>query len=140
MTGAYLSYLPHVFMQSIASFPKEEKGYFLFYTREVPEEALCLKIWPKTDVQLKRIEAYYLNRANNKVIQLDLVGLGFLHLFYILRVILLQDSVILHKQFPLYPLQKDPLFSCKEYQKFAIQVENLLTNVVIPDKLIMQKY
>jgi len=44
MTGAYLSYLPHVFIQLIAGFLKEEKGYFLPRAREVPEEALCLKI------------------------------------------------------------------------------------------------
>jgi len=37
-------------MRLIASFLKEEKGYFLPYAREVPEEALYLKIWPKTNV------------------------------------------------------------------------------------------
>ena len=42
--GAYLSYLPCAFMQSIAGFLKEEKGYFLPRAREVLEEALCLKI------------------------------------------------------------------------------------------------
>ena len=29
ITGAYLSYLPHVFIRSIAGFLKEGKGYFL---------------------------------------------------------------------------------------------------------------
>ncbi len=48
--GAYLSYLPHTFMWSIAGFPKEGKGYFLPYTQEILEEALYLKIWPKTNV------------------------------------------------------------------------------------------
>jgi len=102
--GAYLSYLPYMFMRSIASFLKEGKGYFLPYTQEVPEEVLCLKIWPKTDVWLKRIKTYHPERADNKVVWLDLVGLGFLRLLRALRVILLQDSVILCKQFPLYPL------------------------------------
>jgi len=58
----------------------------------------------------------------------------------VLRVILLQDSVILCKQFPLHSLWKDSLFSCEEYQRFAVQVESLLANVVMPDELIMQKY
>jgi len=44
MTGAYLSYLPHAFMQLITSFLKEGKGYFLPCAREVLEEALYLKI------------------------------------------------------------------------------------------------
>ena len=89
MTGAYLSYLPRAFMRLIAGFLKEGKGYFLPCAREVLEEALCLKIWPETDVWLKRIETYYLERADNKVIRLNLVGLRFLHLVRILRVILL---------------------------------------------------
>jgi len=104
MTGAYLSYLPHMFMQSVAGFPKEGKGYFLPCIQEVPEEALYLKIWPEADIWLKHIETYHPNQANNKIIWLDLAGSGFLHLLYALRVILLQDSVILHKQFPLHSL------------------------------------
>jgi len=102
--GAYLSYLPHAFMRLITGFPKEGKGYFLPRAREVPEEVLYLKIWPKTNVWLKCIETYHPERADNKVIWLDLMGLGFLRLLYTLRVILLQDSVILCKQFPLHPL------------------------------------
>jgi len=68
MTGAYLSYLPCVFIQLIAGFPKEGKGYFLPCVREVPEEALCLKIWPKTSVWLKCIKAYHPGRADNEVV------------------------------------------------------------------------
>ena len=133
ITGAYLSYLPYTFIQLITSFLKEGKGYFLPYTREVLEEALYLKIQSKTNVQLKYIETYYLERANNKVIRLNLIGLGFLRLLYTLRV-------ILYKQFPLYPLQKDSLFSYKEYQRFTIRVESSLANIVIPDKIIIRKY
>jgi len=55
----------------------------------VLEKALYLKIWPKTNIWLKYIEVYYLGRANNKVIWLDLTDLGFLYLLYMLRVILL---------------------------------------------------
>ena len=102
ITKAYFSYLPHMFMWSITGFPKEGKGYFLPHTQEVLEEAFYLKIWPKADVWLKYIKTYHSNQANNKVIQLNFVGLRFLCLLYALRVILLQDSVILHKQFPLH--------------------------------------
>src|SRR6266699_1124964 len=104
MTGAYLSYLPRAFMWSIAGFPKEGKGYFLPCVWEMLEEALYSKIWPETNVWLKCIEAYHLDRADNEVVQLDLTGFGFLRLLCVFRVILLQDLVILCKQFPLYPL------------------------------------
>ena len=50
MTGAYLSYLPRAFIRLIAGFLKEGKGYFLPRAREVLEEALYLRIWPKTNV------------------------------------------------------------------------------------------
>ena len=132
ITKAYLSY--------ITSFLKEGKSYFLPHTWVVLKEALYLKIWPKTNVQLKYIETYYLDRADNKVVRLNLTGLEFLRLLHALRVILLQDLVILRKQFPLYPLQKDSLFSCEEYQRFTARVESLLANVVTPNKLIMRKY
>jgi hypothetical protein len=59
MIGAYLSYLSCAFMQSITSFLKEGKGYFLPHTRKVLKETLYLKIWPKADVWLKRIETYH---------------------------------------------------------------------------------
>ena len=140
MTGAYLSYLPRAFMRSIAGFPKEGKGYFLPRAREVPEEALYSKIWPEADVWLKRMETYHLDRADNEVVRLDLAGSGFLRLLRALRVILLQDSVILRKQFPLHPLWKDSLFGCEEYQRFTARVESSLANVVMPGELIMQKY
>jgi len=55
-------------MWLIAGFLKEGKGYFLPYAREVPEEALCLKIWPETDVWLKRMETYHLEKADNEVV------------------------------------------------------------------------
>ena len=76
-------------MWLITGFLKEGKGYFLPRAREVLEEALCLKIWPKTNVWLKRMETYYLERADNKVVRLNLAGLGFLCLLRALRVILL---------------------------------------------------
>ena len=97
ITGAYLSYLPRAFIRLIASFLQEGKGYFLPRAQEVLEEALCLKIWPETNVWLRYMETYYLERADNKVIRLNLTGLGFLRLLYALRVILLQDLVILYK-------------------------------------------
>jgi hypothetical protein len=115
MMGAYLSYLPRAFIRSIAGFPKEGKGYFLSRAHETPPPALCSKIWPEADAWLERMEAYRPDRPDNKVVRLDLAGSGFLRLLCALRVILLQDSVVLRREFPRHPLWKDSLFSCKEY-------------------------
>ncbi|MBV9767795.1 MAG: hypothetical protein JOZ48_23345 [Acidobacteriaceae bacterium] len=140
MTGVYLSYLPREFMRSIAGFPQQGKGYFLPRAQEIPDEALCRRIWPETDVWLERMEAYHPDRTDNEVVRLDLAGSGFLRLLRALRVILLQDSVVLRRQFPLHPLWADPLFNCEEYRRFAARVESSLVNVVTPDELTMQKY
>jgi len=86
------------------------------------------------------MEAYHPDRDDNEVVRLDLAGTGFLRLLRVLRVVLLHDSVVLRKQFPLHPIWKDPLFNCEEYLKFAERVESSLANVVTPDELIMQKY
>jgi len=140
MTGAYFSYPPRAFIRSIAGFPKKKKGYFLPRARETPAGALCSKVWPEADVWLERMEAYRPGRADNDVVRLDLAGSGFLRLLCALRVILLQDSVVLRREFPRHPLWKDSLFNCKEYRRFAAQVEEALANVVTPDELKMQQF
>ena len=139
MTSVYLSHLPRRFMRSIAGWPQEGKGYFLPRAQETPEEALCSRIWPGVDVWMARMEAYDPGRHDNEVVRHDLAGTGFLRLLRVLRVILLQDSVVLRKQFPLHPLWKDSLFNCPEYVKFAARMEDALANVVTPAELTMQQ-
>ena len=139
LTSVYLSHLPRRFMRAIAGWPQEGKGYFLPRAQETPEEALCSRIWPGVDVWMERMEAYDPDRDDNEVVRHDLAGTGFLRLLRVLRVILLQDSVILRKQFPLHPLWKDSLFNCPEYLKFAARMEDSLANVVTPAELTMQQ-
>jgi hypothetical protein len=86
------------------------------------------------------MEAYRSDRADNEVVRLDLAGLGFLRLLCALRVILLQGSVVLRKEFPLHPLWKDSLFDGEEYRRFAVRVEDSLANVVTPDELKIQQF
>ena len=86
------------------------------------------------------MEAYRFGKADNEVVWLDLAGSGFLRLLCALWVVLLQDLVVLRKEFPRYSLWKDPLFDGEEYRRFAGQVEDLLANVVTPDELKMQQF
>src|SRR2546421_10843331 len=86
------------------------------------------------------MEAYRPDKADNEVVRLDLAGSGFLRLLRALRVVLLQDSVVLRKEFPRHPLWKDLLFNGEEYRRFAVQVEDSLANVVTPDELKMQQF
>jgi hypothetical protein len=86
------------------------------------------------------MEAYHPDRTDNEVVRLDLAGSGFLRLLRALRVVLLQDSVILRQRFASHPLWTDPLFNSEEYRRFAARVEDSLVDVVTPDELTMQKY
>jgi hypothetical protein len=104
MTEVYLSYLPRAFIRSVASFPQEEKTYFLPRAREISENTLCIRIWPEADVWLQQMEAYHPDRSDNEVVRHDLTESGFLRLLRTLRVVLLQDSVILRQKFPLHLL------------------------------------
>jgi hypothetical protein len=140
MTGVYLSYLPRAFIRAIAGFSQEGKTYFLPRAQIIPEEALLGQIWPEVDIWLGRMEAYHPDSPDNEVVRLDLAGSGFLRLLRTLRVILLQDSVILRRKFPLHPLWKESVFNSDEYQRFATRVESSVDNVVTPDELTMQKY
>ena len=99
MTGVYLSYLPREFIRSIADFPQEEKAYFFPRARETPEEVLSTQIWLETDIWLQRMEVYHSDRTDNEVVRLNLAGSRFLRL-RTLRVVLLQNSVILRQRFP----------------------------------------
>jgi centromere DNA-binding complex CBF3 subunit-like protein len=76
MTGAYLSYLPLSFMRSITGFPKEGKGYFLSPRAGGAEESLSSKAWSEADIWLQRMESYHPDKADNKVVRLDLAGSG----------------------------------------------------------------
>ena len=86
------------------------------------------------------MEAYHPKKIDNEVVWLDLAGSGFLRLFCALWVILLQDLVVLRKEFSRHPLWKDPLFDGEEYRRFAGRVEDSLANVVTPDELKMQQF
>jgi hypothetical protein len=140
LAGVYLSHLPRQFIRAIAGFSQEGKTYFLPRAQVVPDEALSSQIWPEADVWLQRMEAYHPDSPDNEVVRLDLAGSGFLRLLRTLRVILLQDSVILRRKFPDHPLWKESIFNGEEYRRFAARVESSLENVVTPDELTMQKY
>lgn len=65
----------------------------------------------------------------------DLAGQGFLRLLNELRTIILQDSVILRKEFPHHPIWNDPIFVRKDYKLFVDEVEHSLQVVEEPEEI-----
>ena len=58
----------------------------------------------------------------------DLAGQGFLKLLKRLRIVVLQDSVLLRRRYPSHPIWQDPLFAAPEYREFAERVEVALAD------------
>ena len=71
--------------------------------------------------------------------QINLAGQGFLHLLNDLHTILLQDSIILHQEFPQHPVWQSPIFIQDDYTQFAQKVEQSLLEVEEPDEVQLHK-
>ena len=59
----------------------------------------------------------------------DIAAQGFLQLLNQLRIILLQDSVLLQAQFPRHSMWDDPIFAREDYTTFAEQIRQ--TGIVV---------
>jgi hypothetical protein len=59
----------------------------------------------------------------------NLAAQNFLHLFRELRMILLQNSMIMRLQFLQYLIWRDPIFVRENYIKYAFKVERSLENI-----------
>jgi hypothetical protein len=69
----------------------------------------------------------------------DLAAQAFLRLLKQLRVILLQDSVIMRREFPAHPLRTDPVFARVDYRTFAEDVELSLLAFEEPEEVRIRK-
>src|SRR5262249_1999012 len=128
LTNCYLTHLPRKFMRSMAGFSASVQGnFFLPRARVVPPRSLEQAVWPFVDESLAWFDSGVADDdkctldagppSSNPAAALDtaadrhdLAAQGFLRLLRQLRVILLQDSVIMRQEFPAHPLWADPLF------------------------------
>jgi hypothetical protein len=69
----------------------------------------------------------------------DMAAQGFLRLLKQLRIILLQDSVILQKVFPGHPMWQDRIFVRDDYQEFSRQLEASLLCTETPQEIQLQQ-
>jgi hypothetical protein len=60
---------------------------------------------------------------------------GFLQLLNQLRIILLQDSVLLQAQFPRHSMWDDPIFAREDYTAFAEQIRQSLLCTETPQEI-----
>ncbi|KAG1049061.1 hypothetical protein G6F43_008591 [Rhizopus delemar] len=116
MVGRYVSSLPIETMKSLAGFNgQQHSNYFL--PRAVIKPSLALQRLVFKDIE------YWKERFNiGYDIQEDIAGPNFLNLLAHLRVILLQDSVVLKKKYPQYYLWNCEIFQTELYKNFEVEV------------------
>jgi hypothetical protein len=110
MEKHYLSALPRQGMRGMASCRSLEPGhYFLPRGSIQPCDTLQRRIFPQLDYWLERFESGH-------EIEQTLSCKGFLHLLKYLRVVILQDSVLLQDLFPNLFVWEHEIFASEEYQ------------------------
>ncbi|CCE34937.1 uncharacterized protein CPUR_08876 [Claviceps purpurea 20.1] len=114
MHKGYLTSLPRAFMRGMAGFQSEHAGTYFIARAEVepPKELLDL-VFPELN--------YWLRQPTE-----DIATKSFLKLLEYLRLVFLQDSVLLRTRYPGHSLWNLPVFSHPSYQPFAEDVTKSL--------------
>ncbi|CEG69734.1 hypothetical protein RMATCC62417_05756 [Rhizopus microsporus] len=115
MVGCYISSLPVEAMKSLAGFPPHQGSYFLPRAVVISPKDLQVLIFPDIEFWKEKFD-------NDDRVQEDIAGPNFLGLLAQLRVVFLQDSVILKKRCPNYYLWTFELFSNSLYKVFEDQL------------------
>jgi hypothetical protein len=141
LTNCYLTHLPRKFMRSMTSFsPSIQGNIYLPRAKTLPPQLLEQAVWPFVDEWLTWFDAYANggDGDDDDHVKMSLIFAwqsqgrggqsrsrrpGVLCLLKQLRIILLQDSVIMRRGFPIHPTWTDPVFRRDDYQAFAKDVE-----------------
>jgi Centromere DNA-binding protein complex CBF3 subunit, domain 2/Transcriptional activator of glycolytic enzymes len=160
LTNCYLTAIPRQFVRSMAGFPPEPQGnFYLPRAKILPPSSLLRTLWPWIDewqhwfasniaqskeARTKDSPASY-EYISPRSIPLetedreDLAAQGFLRLLAELRTILLQDSVLLRREFPEHPIWQDPIFVRDDYRGFAEDVERSLLETDEPEAIRLRR-
>ncbi|KAG2215455.1 hypothetical protein INT45_014291, partial [Circinella minor] len=111
LTTAYLTNLPHELLRTLAGFPTEHGYFYLSRANVQPPEGLCKKIFKFIDYWRQKLD-------EGNVEQVSCAADMFLKLLDRLRVVFLQDSVLLKKRYPHHYLWNHPLFQSELYKDF----------------------
>ena len=158
LSSCYLSNLPRKFVRSIAGFPPTPAGnYYLPRAKIQPPASLRRTLWPWIDewqtwfslgsLKLPSTDRTPVSYEHISLAELpseeedrsDLAAQGFLKLLMELRTILLQDSVILQREFPDHPIWQDSIFVREDYRDFSQAVEASLLETEEPEAIRLRK-
>lgn len=92
----------------MAGFSRDAGQFYLVRSTITLPNELLVKIFPQVDYWLERIK-------KKEVLKASTVADGFLNFLVQMRVIFLQDSMIMRERFPDHSLWRDPLFQDELY-------------------------
>ncbi|KAE8964038.1 hypothetical protein PR001_g29185 [Phytophthora rubi] len=134
MEGCYLTALPRDAMRSLAGFSPDRRSFYLERAALVPPDSLQREVFPFVE---NYMTAYTKQSAPHVA-----TG-GFLNLLSYLRVVVLQDAVLLRELHPAHKLWGHPLFRTNAFTEFseALKAKMLVDqspqtmrlNEVVPD-------
>ena len=121
LTNCYLAQLPRKFLRAMAGFkPRGLGDYYLPRAQVQPPESLVQALWPWIDQWLAWLDPEPADLPEHLVgegspDQDDMAAQGFLRLLAQLRIVILQDSVLLRREFPAHPMWAHELFHRADY-------------------------
>jgi len=127
LENCYLTQMPRQTMRVLAGF-KEERGCFFLKRASIdPAEPLQQQLFPQIDSLLH----YHEGKDGN------IAAIGFLRLLKCLRIIFLQDSVVLKSTFPNHPIWRHEIFESDSYKIFHDSLTSSINTTEDPsiDKL-----
>jgi hypothetical protein len=131
MEKCYLTSLPREAMRALAGFEPSRDGFFLDRASVEPPDTLQQLVFPA-------VEEWQAKMTSGACEQ-SIAGGGFLELLQYLRVMLLEDAVVLQEDMPLHPMWKHPIFRSDEYRKFKGDQLEALRRVVDPTEVQLEK-
>ena len=138
MSNCYLTNIPNHFVRATAGFNPHTTGDYFIPRANVPvPEVLVRAIWPWVDEWLAWFAAVDPEEADSLLPdgsnletgpaeRNDLAGQGFLRLLQHLRTVIIQDSVLLRRDFPTHPIFQHKVFQMPEYLAFVRTMEQAL--------------
>jgi hypothetical protein len=114
VTNVYMSALPKDTMRLLAGFTADGNSYYLSRASIDPPPELLQRIFPKIEALLEQQQS----KANES----NMAAMGFLRLMSALRKVILQDSVLLKRDFPGSIILSHPIFQTKVYLDFEARL------------------
>lgn len=111
MNGAYLTGLPREAMRAMAGFTIQPGQFYIPRASLDPPEDLTKLIFPLLDEWNDRLLAKNVDKNNGDPMEVTVAAKACFQLFFMLRKIIIQDSIVMMEKFPNHPLWQNELFS-----------------------------